>query len=105
MLECLSRIAEYTAGDRRRFETSNLVQDAVIRNLQTLAESSQRLSKGMKASEPQVPWRNLAGFRNVVVHAYLSLDLGLVWRIVEQDLPSLETALARMAHRLGAAPG
>ena len=68
MRECLERIGEYTAGERARFETSRLVQDAVIRNLQTLAESSQRLSAEIKLTEPQTPWRELAGFRNVIVH-------------------------------------
>jgi uncharacterized protein with HEPN domain len=68
MLDCLGRITEYTNGERSRFDASRLVQDAVIRNLQTLAESSQRLSSEIKATETQTPWRELAGFRNVIVH-------------------------------------
>lgn len=68
MLECIERVREYTADDRARFEASRMVQDAVIRNLQTLTESSQRLSDSIKATEPRVPWRELAGFRNVIVH-------------------------------------
>lgn len=101
MRECLERIREYTAGDRARFETSRLVQDAVIRNLQTLAESSQRLSDSIKLTEPQVPWRELAGFRNVIVHGYLGIDLAAVWLVVELDLPPLAAALERMLARLG----
>jgi uncharacterized protein with HEPN domain len=73
------------------------VQDAVIRNLQTLAESSQRLSDDIKATESQIPWRELAGFRNVIVHGYLGIDLGAIWLVVEQDLPALSAAVARMA--------
>ena len=69
MRECLSRIREYTGNERSRFMASQLIQDAVLRNLQTLAESSQRLSAAIKASEPRTPWRELAGFRNVIVHA------------------------------------
>lgn len=99
MGECIERIIEYTAGDRSRFEASRLVQDAVIRNLQTLTESSQRLSDAIKATEPQVPWRELAGFRNVIVHGYLGIDLGAVWLVVEQDLPPLAAALDRMTAR------
>ncbi len=71
MRECLQRIQEYTAGDRARFESSRLVQDATVRNLQTLAESSQRLSSDIQVTEPGIPWRELAGFRNVIVHGYL----------------------------------
>ena len=99
MRECLSLIAEYTAGERTRFDDSRMVQDAVLRKLQTLTESSQRLSEPIKATEPQVPWRKLAGFRNVLVHGYLGVDLLAVWSVVELDLPALTVALARMAAR------
>lgn len=99
MRECIGRVREYTEGDRARFETSRLVQDAVIRNLQTLTESSQRLSDNAKADEPNVPWRELAGFRNVIVHGYLGIDLEAVWLVVEQDLPPLAAALDRMVAR------
>ena len=68
MRDCLERIEEFTGTERSRFESSRLVQDAVIRNLQTLTESSQRLSSATKGTEPQIPWRELAGFRNVIVH-------------------------------------
>jgi len=61
MRDCLGRIAEYTDAERERFDTSRLVQDAVIRNLQTLAESSQRLSSATKYTKPLIPWRDLAG--------------------------------------------
>ena len=103
MRECLSRINEYTGLERSRFEGSRLVQDAVIRNLQTLAESSQRLSAEIKATEPQVPWRELAGFRNVIVHGYLGVDLTAVWLVVEQDLPALTVAVNRMVMALTSA--
>ena len=101
MRDCLGRIREYTNGERSRFDASRLVQDAVIRNLQTLAESSQRLSSESKGTEPLVPWRELAGFRNVIVHGYLGVDLDAVWLVVEQDLPALTLAVKRMAKRLG----
>ena len=100
MRDCLSRILEYTNAERSRFDTSRLVQDAVVRNLQTLAESSQRLSSEIKGTEPQIPRRDLAGFRNVIVHGYLGVDLGAVWLVVEQDLPALTDAVNRMATQL-----
>ena len=100
MQDCLARIHEYSGGERARFDRSRLVQDAVIRNLQTLAESSQRLSTEIKLTEPAIPWRELSGFRNVIVHGYLGVDLGAVWLVVEQDLPGLSEALDRMAMRL-----
>ena len=62
MRDCLDRILEYTNAERSRFDASRLVQDAVIRNLQTLAESSPRLSSEIKGTEPQIPWRDSPRF-------------------------------------------
>ncbi len=101
MRDCMDRIFEYTNAERARFDASRLVQDAVIRNLQTLAESSQRLSSEIKGTEPQIPWRELSGFRNVIVHGYLGVDLGAVWLVVEQDLAALSLAVNRTTMHLG----
>ena len=92
----ISRIAEYTKGERATFHDSHLVQDAVVRNLHTIAESTQRLSKALRATEPGVPWRAIAGFRNVLVHDYFEIDLEVVWSVVERDLPKLAAAVDRM---------
>lgn len=92
ILRCIARIQEYTAGGRDTFFASSLIQDGVIRNLQTLAESSLHLSEAVKASHESVDWNGLAGFRNVLVHDYLGVDLELVYRAVEQDVPKLKVA-------------
>lgn len=97
---CITRIYEYTGNDRSVFYASHMVQDAVVRNLQTLAESTQRLSDAMKESEKDFPWRSVAGFRNVLVHGYLGVDLDAIWSVVERDLPELSVAVDRMAHSL-----
>lgn len=96
--ERISRITEYTNRERAAFYDSHLVQDAVLRNLQTIAESTQWLSNGLRATEPEVPWRAIAGFRNVLAHDYLEIDLEAVWSVVEQDLPKFAAAIDRMVH-------
>jgi len=93
MLDCIQRINEYV-DSKQQFYASRLVQDAVIRNLQVMAESSQRLIDEMKNSYPDVPWKEISGFRNILVHDYLGVDLDMVWSVVEQDLPKLERALS-----------
>lgn len=103
MRDCLDRIDEYTGGEPSRFLGSRLVQDAVLRNLQTLTESSQRLSSAIKAGEAATPWRELAGFRNVIVHGYLGVDTQAVWLVIAQDLPALSDAVDRMISSLPAA--
>jgi len=96
MLECIDRIDEYTERDRECFFSSTLVRDAVVRNLQTLAESSQRLSTARKEAYPSVPWRDISGFRNILVHAYLGVDPEVIWSVIDLDLPGLRDALERM---------
>ena len=100
ILRCISRIEEYTATGRESFFSSHLIQDGVIRNLQTVAESSQRLSEGIKVSHPAVDWKGLTGFRNVLVHDYLGVDLEHVYRAVEQDLPRLKLACEEALRKL-----
>lgn len=103
MLKCIARIEEYVGDDELRFRESRLVQDAVVRNLQTLAESSQRLSDVIKANEPNVQWRAISGFRNILVHDYLAIDIDAIWVVVEKELPPLRETLQRMLTQLSAA--
>lgn len=100
MLECIARVDEYAQGDERCFRGSRLVQDAVLRNVQTLAESSRRLSDAAKSSEPDTPWRAIAGFRNILVHDYLGIDVDAIWQVIASELSPLKESLARTQARL-----
>ena len=97
----LDRIARYTDAGREVFLTDEMTQDAVLRNLHTLAESTQRLSDEIKAQYPEIDWRAISGFRNVIVHNYLGLDPAQVWAIIDADLPRLAEAVQRMRDGLG----
>jgi uncharacterized protein with HEPN domain len=92
VLEAIRRIEENTAGGYDVFMGSHMIQDAVLRNLQTLAESTQRLSPSIKQRHPEVDWRALSGFRNVLVHDYLGIDLDQVWAALRRDMPTLRAA-------------
>jgi uncharacterized protein with HEPN domain len=96
MDECIARIEQYVIDGRQAFMDSILIQDAVLRNLQTLAESTQRLSDSLKARFPEIDWVNIAGFRNVLVHGYLGVDIARCWEIVDVELPSLKRAVQAM---------
>ncbi|MBI4560698.1 MAG: DUF86 domain-containing protein [Candidatus Rokubacteria bacterium] len=102
--ECIERIERYTAEGKRAFFADTKTQDAVLRNLQTLTESTRRISDPLKASRPDVDWRSISGFRNVIVHDYLGIDLNRVWDIVERDLPDLKRKLEAILGELGQKP-
>jgi uncharacterized protein with HEPN domain len=95
MLDSILRIDEYVES-KELFYDSHLVQDAVVRNLQVMAESSQHLSEEIKNKYPDIPWDDISGFRNVLVHDYLGIDLDVIWSVVEQELPGLEKVLNKI---------
>jgi len=95
--ECIQRIDSYIAKkDKQEFLDTTLVQDAVLRNLQVLAESTQRLSDAAKESAGEVDWFKIAGFQNVLVHDYLGIDIEQVWNILEKDLPELKRQVEKL---------
>lgn len=102
VLECIRRIDEYVAGGRDSFFQSTLVEDAVIRNLQTLAESAKRISSESQRLGAGIPWKQIVGFRNLVVHEYLRIDLEFVWQIVSVDLPVLKEQTSRLRDLIAA---
>jgi uncharacterized protein with HEPN domain len=93
MHECIGWIQEFAASGREAFLTDRKTQDAILRNLQTMAESSQRLSAGIKARRTDVEWSRIAAFRNVLVHDYLGIDLDTTWDIIQRDVPVLQRAI------------
>lgn len=90
IVECIRRIEENTNLGREEFLQNHTLQDAVLRNLQTLSEATQRLSDATKAGHPEIEWSRVAAFRNVLVHNYLGIDLDTVWEIVQRDIPELK---------------
>jgi uncharacterized protein with HEPN domain len=96
ILECIRRIEANIAGGREQFMASHTLQDAVLRNLQTMTESTQRLSDALKTAYPDVEWRRIIAFRNVLVHDYLGIDLERVWEIIQRDVPTFKHAISAM---------
>lgn len=78
---------------------SDLVQDAVLRNLQVLAESISRINESLEVTEPEVRWSEINSRRTLLTHGYLAISLDIVWDVVQQDLPGLDAAVQRMRSR------
>ena len=97
IIDCIRRIEEDIREGRERFMASHTLQDAVIRNLQTMAESTQRLSDDLKEAHPEIEWYRIAAFRNVLVHDYLGLDIEKIWDITHQDVPRLKQVILAMS--------
>lgn len=98
--DCLERIALYTSSGRAAFNQSTLIQDAVIRNFQVMGEATKNISEALKLAYSDVPWRRVAGFRDVLVHDYLRIDLDIVWNIIEVELPKLRPQILEILQAL-----
>ncbi len=95
IVDAISRIDRYLAGvEQEPFLTNDMLKAAVVRELEIIGEASKRFSEEFKQRTPTIPWKKVAGFRDVAIHDYMEVDLDLVWTIAHQDLPKLKQALS-----------
>ena len=92
--DCIERITEYTRGGLDPFLADTMTQDAVLRNLEVIGEAVKNLSPNLTAAHPEIPWKRIAGLRDILIHHYFGVDLEIVWRVVEDRLPELSRAVA-----------
>ena len=85
------RIADYTTSGEQEFMASRLIQDGVVRNLEVIGEATKNLSSELRQANPAIPWRQIAGMRDVLIHDYLKVNLSRVWLTISTDLPDLRT--------------
>jgi uncharacterized protein with HEPN domain len=102
MLECIERIEEYTASGYVVFEFDTMMQDAVMRNLEVMGEAAKQVSQATRDQHPDIPWRRIAGMRDVLIHDYMGVDIDEVWNVVENNLAELKAQLLQI---LGQADG
>lgn len=86
----LKRIIFYSAGfSHEDFLRNNQLQDACIRQIEIMGEATKRISDPFKESHPEVPWKDMAGMRDKLIHDYLDVDLNIVYQTVAVDIPNL----------------
>ncbi len=91
--ECIQRIESYAFEGKAAFLASNMMQDAIIRNFEIIGEATKHLSPELKQSHPEIQWREMAGFRDVLIHNYIGVDLDEVWNIIEKELPQIKSGM------------
>lgn len=75
--------------DKTQFNNSSLIQSAVIRQIEIIGEVTKRLSENFKSKHPEIPWKKIAGMRDILIHAYDHIDIDEVWNAVETAIPAL----------------
>ena len=96
MLDAVERMRRYLEGvDFEDFEANEVLQDAVIRQLEILGEAANRVDPEYRRSAPQIPWSKVIGTRNRLIHGYLSVDLEIVWHTATHHIPRLKPGLEK----------
>ena len=94
ILESIQLIEEYSQKlSETKFHKDRLLQDAVIRRLEIIGEAVKNLPVSFKTKHLDIPWKQMAGMRDVLIHEYFDVDLFLTWQVVKQELPLVKKKL------------
>lgn len=99
ILAAVEKIESYTASGWECFLETSSLNDATIRQLEIIGEATKRLSTELRAANEDVPWRRIAGMRDVLIHDYIGADLQIVWEVTQRDLPPLKARVQRILER------
>lgn len=90
IIDAIDRILNYTEGiDQKEFKENNMIQDAVVRNFEIIGEATKNISSELREDTDHIPWKNMAGMRDKLIHNYMGVDLNAVWKTIDDILPSL----------------
>lgn len=101
ILECIEKIERYTRNlNFEDFIKNDMVVDAVIRNLEIIGEAVKNIPPEVRSKYPEIPWKQIAGFRDVVIHHYFGVDLNIVWTVIRKHLKELKPKIKRILKNL-----
>ncbi|MDD1444303.1 DUF86 domain-containing protein [Dolichospermum sp. ST_sed3] len=97
ILSSIERIQSYISGkDQETFVGDFITQDASVRQLEIIGEATKRISKDFRNNNPEIPWADMAGMRDVLIHDYIDVDLEIVWKTASESIPKLKALLEKL---------
>jgi len=101
ILESIDLIEEYIK-DKKKTEFLKLkqLQDSVIRRIEIIGEAVKNIPDDFKETYPKIPWKQIVGMRDILIHQYFGIDLNLTWEVVEKDLPELKKHIINIKEEL-----
>ena len=97
ILQSINDIESFSLGlTEEEINENRLKQNAIIRSLEIIGEAVKNIPESFKKNYQEIPWRNIAGFRDVLTHGYFRIDIGLIWKIVKNDIPNLKEQILKI---------
>ena len=94
ILLCISKIQEYTKDlQQADFIKNEMVQDAVIRNIEIIGEATKKISSDLKSQYREIPWREMSGMRDKLIHDYMGVDVDVAWRTIQDGIPLIRSVI------------
>lgn len=94
ILLCIDKIQGYTKDlTDDDFNSNELIQDAVIRNIEIIGEATKKISMHLRSQYPGIPWKEMSGMRDKLIHDYFGIDVDVVWKTVKEDIPYLKSLI------------
>lgn len=83
-----------------KFSELTTIQDAIVRRLEIIGEATKNLPLSFRKKYSKIPWKKMAGMRDVLIHGYFGVDMELVWKIVQKDIPKLKKEISKLLEKL-----
>lgn len=100
ILDAIGRIEEYSSRGRAAFDSDRLIQTWIVHHIEIIGEACHALPGDFQDRFPTVPWRDIVGMRDILVHHYFDIDADAVWAVVERDLPRLKESVREILEEL-----